>query len=111
MVQTADLRCGRLCMKSVRRYYVDFNICYERCVDPIRAICGELVTHPGCGETSMMLEIRPDLVDMSKAVKGPKDVWADDFPFPALQQAGCYTIPSRRQASGSTAMPPVLRLR
>ena len=39
--------------------------------EQIQAICGEPVTPAGCVETSMMLVIRPELVDMSKAGKVP----------------------------------------
>ena len=41
----------------------------------------------------MMLAIRPDLVDLSKAMSGPQDVFGQDFPFGSLRQAGCYAIP------------------
>jgi creatinine amidohydrolase len=72
--------------------YVDFKP-YDACGEQIRVICGEPITHAGAAETSMMLAIRPDLVDISKAVKGPADLWGDHFPYPSLVREGCYTIP------------------
>jgi len=72
--------------------YVDF-MPYAICAEQVQAICGEPITHAGCAETSMMLAIQPDLVDMSKAIKGMADLWGDDFPYPTLKQPGSYAIP------------------
>lgn len=72
--------------------YVDF-MPFDACAEQLEKICGK-DGHGGCGETSMMLAIRPDLVDMSKAVKGPDDLWGPDCPYPSLQAAGVYAIPS-----------------
>jgi creatinine amidohydrolase len=73
--------------------YVDYHP-YAHCSERLQAICGEGGAHGGCAETSMMLVIRPDLVDLSKAVEGAKDLWGDDLPFRSLLEKGCYAIPT-----------------
>lgn len=72
--------------------YVDFKP-YDRCEEQIKELCSEPLTHAGCAETSMMLAIRPDLVNMSKAIKGPDGLYGNDFPYPAIVGPGCYAIP------------------
>ena len=72
--------------------YVDF-MPFDRWVNEIAEIAGGVAGHAGAVETSMMMAIRPDLVDMSKATPSPTDLWGDDFPFPSLKRAGSYTIP------------------
>ena len=89
--------CGRSALWQAMQekrpaLYVDF-MPVERCEEQIRQICGEPTGHGGCAETSMMLAILPDLVDMSKAIKGPEDLYGEDFPYPALIGPSCYAIP------------------
>jgi creatinine amidohydrolase len=72
--------------------YVDFSP-FARCAKRLAEICGEPVMHAGCAETSMMLAIRHDLVDMPKAIKGPEDPYKGGFPCPAILGPGCYAIP------------------
>ncbi|MDP6107788.1 MAG: creatininase family protein [Candidatus Brocadiia bacterium] len=73
--------------------YVDFEP-YDRCQAQIAQIVGGPDGHGGTAETSMMLAIRPDLVDVSKAGTAPVSLWGDDFPFPSLEGVGSYPIPS-----------------
>ena len=42
----------------------------------------------------MMLVIRPELVDMSKAVKGPDTLLGNDLPCPSLSGPGVYAVAS-----------------
>ena len=72
--------------------YVDFHP-YTRCNPQISEIVGQPDEHGGMAETSMMLAIRPDLVDMDKAVTGPSSLFGDNFPFPSVAGPGAYTIP------------------
>ena len=92
------LPCGRSALWQALQekraaLYVDF-MPFDACHEQIQAICGEPVTHAGCVETSMMLVIRPELVDMSKAVKGPDDLLGDDVTYPSLSAPGVYAVPS-----------------
>ncbi len=73
--------------------YVDVQP-YEMAWDAIKDLCGEPLNHGGVAETSMMLAIRPDLVDMSRARRGPANLWGDGFPYPSLLQKGVYPIPT-----------------
>ena len=73
--------------------YIDVQA-YELAWDEITQICGEPLHHGGAAETSMMLAIRPDLVDMRKARPGPPHLWGKDFPCPRLVQKGVYAIPT-----------------
>jgi creatinine amidohydrolase len=71
--------------------YVDFHP-YDRSTDKIAEICGGPPSHGGQSETSMMLAIRPDLVDMDKAIDCPRDLWPPDFAYPSITGPGAYTI-------------------
>jgi creatinine amidohydrolase len=73
--------------------YVDVQP-YEMAWEAIERLCGEPLNHGGTAETSMMLAIQPDLVDMSKARPGPASLWGEDFPYPHLVQKGVYAIPT-----------------
>ncbi len=91
------LPCGRSALwQSMQEkrpaLYVDY-MPYEACMDRIAEIAGEPLGHAGCAETSMMLAAFPDRVDMTQAVRGPADLWGQDFPYPSLKQPGCYAIP------------------
>ena len=72
--------------------YVDL-MPFDRCDARIAEIVGGPNGHAGAAETSMMLAIRPDLVNVSKAGPAPASLWGDDFPFPSLTREGSYTIP------------------
>ena len=92
------LPCGRSALWQALQekrsaLYVDF-MPFDACHDQLQALSGEPVTHGGCVETSMMLAIRPDLVDISKAVKGPADLLGDNLPCPSLAGPGVYAVPS-----------------
>ena len=65
----------------------------DRCQDQIAEIVGGPLSHAEAAETSMMLVIRPDLVNISEAGPTPADPLGDDFPFPSLKRGGSYTIP------------------
>ncbi len=73
--------------------YVDLSP-YERCALKMVEVMGAHGNHAGVMETSMMLAIRPDLVNLAKAVNCPPDLWGEDWPFPAATGAGVYTIPT-----------------
>ena len=75
--------------------YVDF-MPFERCEAQIAKIIGGPSGHGGAAETSMMLAIRPDLVDISKARSAPLNLWGDNFPFPSLERVGSIRYPARR---------------
>ena len=77
--------------------YVDFTP-FDRCQAQIEEIVGGPDGHGGTAETSMMLAIRPDLVDVGKAGLAPASLWGDDFPFPSLERVGSYAIPSVESA-------------
>ena len=72
--------------------YVDL-MPFDRCEAQIAEIIGGASGHAGAAETSMMLAIRPDLVNVNKAGATPDSLWGDDFPFPSLTREGSYTIP------------------
>jgi creatinine amidohydrolase len=58
-------------------------------------IAGETVAHGGVIETSLMLAVRAELVDMARAVDGPDDLWGPDFPFASLRgRPGLFAVPS-----------------
>ena len=92
------LSCGRSALWQAMQekrpaLYVDFQP-YERAWPQIEQIIGQPDEHAGMAETSMMLAVRPDLVDMSKAVRGPDDLFGEDFAFPSLKGPGSYPIVS-----------------
>ena len=72
--------------------YVDL-MPFDRCHEQIAEIVGGSLGHAEAAETSMMLAIRPDLVNANEAGPTPADLWGDDFPFPSLKREGSYTIP------------------
>jgi creatinine amidohydrolase/Fe(II)-dependent formamide hydrolase-like protein len=91
------LPCGRSALWQAMQekrpaLYLDFEP-FSRVEDRISQILGQPDEHGGMAETSMMLAIRPELVDMSKAVVGPDDLWGEGFPFPSVKGPGAYVIP------------------
>jgi creatinine amidohydrolase len=73
--------------------YVDL-MPFDRCQEQIAEIVGGPLGHAEAAETSMMLAIRPDLVNVDEAGPTPADPLGEDFPFPSLKREGSYTIPS-----------------
>lgn len=68
---------------------------YLMAAERAREIAVEAITHAGAIETSLMLALHPELVDMSKAVDGPADLYGKDFPFPSLRnRPGVFCAPS-----------------
>ena len=65
-----------------------------RSEEQITEIVGGPLGHAEATETSMMLAIRPELVNVSEAGPTPADLWGDNFPFPSLKREGSYTIPT-----------------
>ena len=72
--------------------YVDL-MPFDRCHARIAEIVGGPNGHGGAAETSMMLAIRPDLVNLDQAGATSNNLWGDNFPFPSLTGEGSYTIP------------------
>lgn len=66
---------------------------YERCGTRLVEIAG-LENHGSLMETSMMLAIRPDLVDMTKAVDCPQHLDPDAVVFDKLRGPGLYIVPT-----------------
>ena len=96
------LSCGRSALWQAMQekrpaLYIDFEP-YAQAWDRISELLGQPDEHGGMMETSMMLAIRPDLVDMGKAVSGPGDLWGEDFPFPSIKGPGIYAIPPAESA-------------
>lgn len=95
----ANLPAVAMAMWQLRyeRYYalyVDVTP-YLMAADEVRELTGEEICHGGFIETSLMLAIRPELVDMAAAVDGPDDLWGDDFPFPSARgRPGVFCIPT-----------------
>ena len=75
-----------------RALYVDL-MPFDHCEEQITEIVGGPMGHAEAIETSMMLAIRPELVNVSEAGPTPASLWRDNFPFPSLQREGSYTIP------------------
>ncbi len=73
--------------------YVDL-LPYERCASKIAESLGAEGNRAGVMETSLMLAIRPDLVDMDEAVDCPPDLWGANWPFPSVTGAGAYAMPT-----------------
>ena len=73
--------------------YVDTTP-YLMAAEEAAKLTGETIAHAGVTETSMMLALAPELVDMGKAVDGPTDLWGEDFPFQTLRgKPGVSAIP------------------
>ena len=72
--------------------YVDIDP-YARCGEQLVEIAG-VENHGSCMETSMMLAIAPELVDMDKAVDCPEELWPDHAPFDSISGRGVYPIPT-----------------
>lgn len=64
-----------------------------RCAEQITEVAGGFENHGSVIETSMMLAIRPDLVDMSKAIDCEPDLWPNEPPFNSINGPGLYVIP------------------
>ncbi len=89
----AQMAVWQLLRDGRRALYVD--CCpYFMAVEQARAAAGEAVTHAGVVETSLMLALHPEKVDMGEAADGPGDLWGEGFPFPALRRAGVFCVPS-----------------
>ncbi len=66
---------------------------YERCWQRLVEVAG-LENHGSLLETSMMLAIRPDLVDMTKATACPQHLDPDMPIFDKLRGPGLYVVPT-----------------
>lgn len=76
--------------------YVDlhpFEAAHDALSRVVRESSGGIDGHAGAAETSMMLTIRPDLVNLKGVKAGVKSLYGKKFPFQHLQGAGVYTIP------------------
>jgi len=74
---------------------------YLMAAEKVHDLTGETIAHGGIVETSLMLALAPESVDLSKvidgsrAVDGPADLWGYDFPYPSLKgRPGATCIPT-----------------
>lgn len=76
--------------------YVDlhpFETAYEELTKAVGESSGGIDGHGGAIETSMMLAIRPDIVNRKAFKRGAKSLYGKKFPYRTLQGTGVYTIP------------------
>jgi len=93
-LRATQLAVWQLRREGTRALYVD-TCPYLMAADRAEKLAGEPLTHAGCIETSLMLALRPEQVDMKRAVDGPPDLYGDDFPFPSMRRRpGVFCIPS-----------------
>ena len=90
----AQMAIWQLRHEGVRAVYVDVDP-YALAGARAAELAGEPVTHAGAAETSLMLALHPELVEMARAVDGPADLYGEDFAFPSLRQReGVFCVPS-----------------
>ena len=90
----AQLAVWQLRWQGTHAMYGDVSP-YEMAAERAGAMAAEPITHAGLIETSLMLALHPDLVNMAAAVDGPTDLYGREFPFPALRgREGVFCVPS-----------------
>ncbi len=90
----AQLAIWQLRHEGTHALYVDASP-YLMAAEPARQLAGEEINHAGAIESSLMLALHPELVNMSAAVDGPVDLYGPEFPYPSLRdRPGVFCIPA-----------------